>query len=321
LLQPYLSEPLARHGLRITALDQSDRTIAPADLTLTTDAACAFAEADVILVTVKSGATAAMADLIAEHAGPSAGVVSLQNGLDNVEVLRRRLGPTRPIVAGMVPFNVVQMRRADAPPRFHRATSGTILVASGYPGLRDCLAVVGAPVAEHDDLEGVLLGKLVINLNNALNALSGLSLVAELSDRRWRRLFARQIDEALDILKAAGKRPLPIEGIHPRLIAWALVLPDWLFKLAARGMLAIDPKARSSMWEDLEARRPTEIDYMQGTVVALAGRLGLSAALNQRVAELVKEAERAAAGSPRLSPLAIGPEFLLRRLAVEPRNQ
>jgi 2-dehydropantoate 2-reductase len=307
LLRQSLAEAFAQHGVRITDLDKTDRIIAPARLKLTTDPASALADADVILVTVKSGATTTMADLIAKHARASAVVVSLQNGVDNVDLLRRRLGPTRWVLAGMVPFNVIQMRPGDAPPRFHRATSGTILVGSGCPGLRDCLNVMGATVAEHNDMAGVLLGKLVINLNNALNALSGLSLVAELSDRRWRLLFARQIDEALNILKAAGKRPFPIEGVHPWLIAWALRLPNWLFKLVARSMLAIDATARSSMWEDLEAHRLTEIDHMQGTVVVLAGALGLSAPLNQRVAELVKEAERAAAGSPRLSPLAVEP--------------
>ncbi len=36
-------------------------------------------------------------------------------------------------------------------------------------------------------------------------------------------------------------------------------------------MLAIDPEARSSMWEDLTRGRPTEIDYLQGAVVAIGG--------------------------------------------------
>ena len=59
------------------------------------------------------------------------------------------------------------------------------------PGLRAALNVQGAAVAEHADMAGVLWGKLMLNLNNALNALSGLPLATQLADRRWRLLLAR----------------------------------------------------------------------------------------------------------------------------------
>ena len=56
------------------------------------------------------------------------------------------------------------------------------------------------------------------------------------------------------------------------------------------------------MWEDLERGRPTEIDELQGAVVALGERFGRSAPVNARVRELIKAAESAGKGSPRLSP-------------------
>src|SRR5215813_12982383 len=80
LLRPALAESIARHGLRISDLDGMDRLVAPSAVRLATDAEAALAEADVILVTVKSGDTRAMAALIAEHAPSGATVVSLQNG-------------------------------------------------------------------------------------------------------------------------------------------------------------------------------------------------------------------------------------------------
>jgi 2-dehydropantoate 2-reductase len=67
-------------------------------------------------------------------------------------------------------------------------------------------------------------------------------------------------------------------------------------------MLAIDPAARSSMWEDLERHRPTEIDHLQGAILALADRTGVRAPLTERIVRLVKNAEAARAGSPRLTP-------------------
>jgi 2-dehydropantoate 2-reductase len=305
LLRPALGEAIAQSGLRISDLDGADRTLPPAALALAVDPGRALAGAQIILVTVKSGTTADMADLIARHAPAEAIIVSLQNGVGNLDTLRARLGASRSLVPGMVPFNVVQSRNEEQRPRFHRATSGTILIASGVPGLRDALDVAGATLAEHPDMTGVLWGKLILNLNNALNALAGIPLAVELADRRWRLLLAAQIDEALAVLKAAHIRAAGVEGVPPRAIPLILRLPNWLFRRVARRMLAIDPAARSSMWEDLLRSRPTEIDYLQGAILALADKTGVAAPVTQRIARLIKEAESARAGSPALQPSQI----------------
>jgi 2-dehydropantoate 2-reductase len=296
-----IADAVARHGLRVSDLDGADRTLPPSAVAATADAA-ALAQADVVLVTVKSGATAEMADAIARHAPPHAIVVSLQNGIGNADTIAARLGAGQTAVAGMVPFNVVQTRSEGAAPRFHRATSGVIRIAPTVPELRDLLNVTGASVAEHPDMPGVLWGKLVLNLNNALNALSGLPLATQLADRRWRLLLAAQASEALRVMKAAGIRAARVEGVHPRMVPPILRLPDPVFRLVAGRMLAIDPQARSSMWEDLERRRPTEIGHLQGVILEHAAKTNTPAPLTQRIVALVKQAESAGKGSPALSP-------------------
>jgi 2-dehydropantoate 2-reductase len=305
LARPALSDAVARHGLRISDLDGADVTLAPSALRLATDPAAALARADIVLVTVKSGATAEIGDAIARHSPPDAVVVSLQNGIGNADTLRARTGATRRVIAGMVPFNVVPTQSEDAAPRFHRATSGTIRIAPGVEELRDLLDVPGAPVAEHPDMAGVLWAKLLLNLNNAINALSGLPLADELADRRWRVLLAAQVAEALAVLRAANVRLARIEAVPPRAIPFILRLPDAIFRAVAGRMLAIDPAARSSMWEDLERRRLTEIDYLQGAILALAAKAGVPVPVTERIARLVKDAEAAGRGSPRLQPEAI----------------
>jgi 2-dehydropantoate 2-reductase len=65
-----------------------------------------------------------------------------------------------------------------------------------------------------------------------------------------------------------------------------------VFKLLGKRIVAIDPNARSSMWDDLEAKRPTEVDYIQGEIVALANRLGRQAPINAKLVGLIREAER-----------------------------
>jgi 2-dehydropantoate 2-reductase len=251
---------------------------------------------------VKSGDTAEMGGLIARHAPADATIVSLQNGTGNVALLRQSLSATQRAVAGMVPFNVVQ----DEPPggrvAFRRTTSGEIHVEAGVPGLVDLLNVEGLQVAPAADMTAVLWGKLVVNLGNAINALSGLPVAEQLADRRWRLILAAQMDEALAVMRAADIRPVAIGPLRPALLPYVLRMPDFLFRVLARRMIAVDPKARSSTLQDLDRGRRTETDEFQGAIVRLAEQAGTTAPLSRLVLERIREAEAAGKGSPRLSP-------------------
>lgn len=109
----------ATHGLHLTSIERLDRRVSGQTIQATGDPA-ALARAACVLVAVKSTDTAAMAELIARHAPPAATIVSLQNVVDNVPLLRERL-PGRKVPAGLVAFNVVSMGN----PHFHKASPGT----------------------------------------------------------------------------------------------------------------------------------------------------------------------------------------------------
>jgi 2-dehydropantoate 2-reductase len=282
------------HGLHLTSLDGLDLAVGAGDLALVIDSA-ALAGADIVLVTVKSGATREMARLIAVHAPAHAKIVSLQNGIGNAAGLRRELSD-QPVLAGMVPFNVLRAGLGH----YHRGTSGALVIEAGHPEVTRALSVPHLPVATAPDMAAVLWGKLLLNLNNALNALSGLTLHDQLQQRSWRKLLAIQQREALAVLGIVGIRPWSMGPLPARLLPWVLRLPTPLFRLLSRSAVRIDRRARSSMWEDLERRRPTEIAELQGAVVRLAERLGREAPANATVRDLVRAAEQAAAGSPRL---------------------
>lgn len=293
---------IALNGLHISDCDGRNLFVPASRITATTDPATALSKAQLILVTVKSNHTRDMATLIAAHAPDGATVVSFQNGLDNARVLEEVLGTRVRVVAGMVPFNIVQTRDAGDVPHMHRATSGRIHIAAGHRGLADSLDVTGARVVQHNNMPAIAWGKLVLNLNNALNALCGMPLAQELSDRRWRLILAAQAEEALAVLKAAAIKPARVDGVDPRLLPIGLRLPDFLFRITARSMLAIDARARSSMWDDLQRRRATEIEYLQGAVIRLAATSQTAVPLTQRIRDLIREAETAGNGSPSLSP-------------------
>jgi len=144
------------------------------------------------------------------------------------------------------------------------------------------------PLDLHADLLPVQWGKLMLNLNNPVNALSGLPLREELMQRGYRRCFASLIDEALGVLKVAGIAPAQVAAVPAHRLAGLLRLPDWIFRIVAARMLRIDAKARSSMADDLALGRRTEIDALSGEVVRLAREHGLSAPRNSRMVSLLE---------------------------------
>lgn len=291
LARPRLRDEVAAHGLTLTDLEGRKDTLSGLEIS---DDPAVLDGCDLVLVTVKSAATAEMARLIAQYAPPDALIVSLQNGVTNIAQLRDAL-PVHDLRAGMVPFNVTQTGAAT----FHRGTSGDILVARGKTGF-PALSAPGLSWREADDFEAVQWGKLLINLNNALNALSDLPLLTQLQDRAWRRLMADQMTEALHVLKAAKIRPARFTAAPPALVPHILRLPTPLFRRIAAQMLTIDPQARSSMWDDLTLRRTTEVDALQGAILALAAKHGVPCPFMRHITRAVKDAETAATGPPGL---------------------
>jgi len=148
-----------------------------------------------------------------------------------------------------------------------------------------------AAIALSDDMPGILWGKLLINLNNAVNALSGQPLLAQLRTRGYRQVVAASQREALRILRQAGIRPAKVGALPPALLPAAFGAPDFLFNRLLLRAHKVDEKARTSMADDFAAGRATEIDYLNGEVVALAGGIGAAAPVNARIVSLVKAAE------------------------------
>ncbi|MBV8380395.1 MAG: 2-dehydropantoate 2-reductase [Paucibacter sp.] len=285
--RPRVLDALAEHGLTVTDLEGRSEHL-PADTLHLHPAPPVGLAPDVTLLCVKSGATAEAAQSLQRTLLPGSLVLSMQNGIGNAE---RGGGVAAELDwrAGMVPFNVAEI----GPGHFHRGTGGALAVQA-HADDAAVLALVplfrrqGIALETHDDLLAVQWGKLVLNLNNPVNALSGRPLRAQLVESGYRRCVAALQAEALDVLDAAGLHPAAVTPLAPRRLVSLLRLPTPLFRLVARRMLRIDAKARSSMADDLQLGRTTEIDALCGEVVRLAHRHGRQAPLNARMLTLVQ---------------------------------
>lgn len=295
-------DAIAAHGLTVVNL-KGQRTVTPAsDLTLATEPS-AVAGASLVLITTKAADTFHAVQQIAPFLRAETVLVSLQNGLRNSEVIDEALESIFPsraerplVLRGMVPFNVVS--RPDA--TYVQTTSGTIVVMD-HPRIDpfvDAAERAGLTIHRHPDMRAVLAAKLLLNLNNAINALSGLSLREELLDRDYRRVLAACQEEALAVMRVARVRPSKLTPLPPRAMPTVLRTPTPVFVALSRAALAIGPGARSSMADDLDSGRPTEIDELQGAIVRLGEQHHVATPVCRRVTELVREAE--AAGPQRI---------------------
>ncbi|MGV4983859.1 2-dehydropantoate 2-reductase [Streptomyces sp. NRAIS4] len=277
---------LRERGLTLSSSVRPPVHLPPDRLTPATGPEAA-AGADYVLVTVKSAGTEAAAKDLAPHLAPDAVVVSLQNGLHNPATLRAAL-PGRTVLAGMVPYNVVQ----SEPGTVHQGMPGRVMTEPDDT-LVAAFRGAGLAIEARTDMSAVQHAKLLMNLNNAVNALSGLPLRDQLGQQAYRRCLALCQREALAVYRAAGITPARLGPTPPGVTPYVLDLPDAVFRRVAAASLRIDAHARSSMWEDLQRGRPTEIDSLQGEIVALATTHGRSAPANARLATLVREAESA----------------------------
>ncbi len=247
--------------------------------------------ADVILICVKSQDTAAIAETIAENLTTTPLLISLQNGVNNQHVLEHQTGLLT--LGAIVPFNVTPVHRGE----FHCGTEGKLLIeASDDSRLATVVKAfrkskMGAKTTPN--IADYQWGKLLVNLNNALSALSGGTLREGLSQKDYRLTLAAMMEEGLEICQGAGLNPKTFGKASIHRTISILRLPNIAFGPIMSAILKIDANARSSMLDDLEGGKDSEVDFLQGEIVRLATSTGQYAQINGIVLQQVYAAFKA----------------------------
>ncbi len=267
-------------------------------------------DVDIYFICVKSHDTETVAKQLVGKISNKSIIVSLQNGVKNPEILRKVL-PAQEIIGGIIPFNVIHSPGGT----FRQTTSGKIALekTNSSKSIVDALSQCGLPCYETGNLKGTQWTKLIMNLNNAINALVGIPLVEELNSATCRKIIAACIQEALFILKSANIKPSIYGPVIPQLLPTILSLPTPLFRVVAKRMIAMDAAARSSMYDDLNLQRKTEIEFIQGEIDTIAKQSGQAAPINKKIMGLIHKAEQAALGSPKYTPTELASLLLNNR--------
>jgi 2-dehydropantoate 2-reductase len=289
-----------QRGLSLSRYDGFKATLKPEQYEV--GEAGNLADCQIVLFCTKSGDTETAALELSKWLRPGATVISLQNGVGNVELLKRLLA-LHEVVAGTVPFNVVRL----SPNAVHCSMEGRVLVAPSDASTRlaDLARASSLKLEIHGNLDAMHWGKLLLNLNNGLNVISGVPLRKQFREPGYRTVLAMAMEELLTALDVAGIQVVGATRTNPRLIPKVLRLPTWLFRIAARQQLRMDDTARSSSWDDLKAGREPETCFLNGAVCSLAEAHGRTAPVNALICQMVEDAFAA-----KESPEMAGEELL-----------
>jgi 2-dehydropantoate 2-reductase len=218
-------------------------------------------------------ALAATADAFADGA-----VCSVQNGVGNEEAIAAH-------VERVIRGTTFPAGHLVEPGHVHWDVKGDTTIGPFEPrpaSLEECGRLAeactraGMPTAALPDARGPQWRKLIFNAaTNPIGALTGLTHGRVCEDPPLRRLVSALVDEGKAVATAQA---IELDSD-----------PEELIDYAARKDVAYDHKA--SMLQDVEARRQTEIDYLNGGIVRFGREHGVATPLNQAVVALVKGLE------------------------------
>ena len=205
-------------------------------------------------------------------------VCSVQNGVGNEEVLAQHVervirGTTFPAGRVVEPGHVQWDVKGDTTIGPFEPSPAPM---ADVEQLADACTRGGMPTHAVADARGPQWRKLIFNAaTNPIGALTGLTHGRVVEDAGLRRLVSQLVDE--------GKAVAAAQGIELD------ADPEELIDHAARPDVAYDHKA--SMLQDVEARRPTEIDYLNGGISRFGREQGVPTPMNDAVTALIKGLE------------------------------
>jgi 2-dehydropantoate 2-reductase len=240
----------------------------------------AVSGADVVLFCVKTLDTEEAARSILPHLAPNAIVVSLQNGVDNVERIRAACG------IDALPAVVYIAVSMPKPGHIKHSGRGELAVgelarSKGEEAMKSTqrterisalFTPAGVPCRISEDIESDLWEKFINNCaGNAISAIAQCSYGQAASNSATRELMGRAIEETVAVARAAGVR-----------------LPETEYMERGLRFLAKIGDAKSSTAQDLARGKRTEIDSLNGYLARRGRELGVPTPVNFALYAMVK---------------------------------
>jgi len=223
--------------------------------------------ATLVLFAVKSPDTESAGKALAPFLERDAGILTLQNGVDNAERLAATLG--REVLSAAV-YVAVEMA---GPGHVRHHGRGELVIGRGSASdaIVAAFGAAGVRVEVSDNVNGVLWAKLIVNCAyNALSAIAQLPYGRLVQGADVPAVMRDVVEECLAVARAAG---VQVPGdMHAAVQQIARSMPNQL----------------SSTAQDLARGRQSEIDHLNGVVVRKGAALGVPTPANRVLLALVK---------------------------------
>ncbi|OQY45763.1 MAG: hypothetical protein B6240_08240 [Desulfobacteraceae bacterium 4572_87] len=227
----------------------------------------------VALICVKAYQTEDAAQALASWLDPHVMVLTLQNGLGNLEILKKVLGEER-VLGGVTAEGATLLGPGHVR---HAGRGPTIIGPSGgehgpAANIVSAFSDAGFDIRAEEGVEGLIWGKLIINVGiNALTAITRLKNGRLPNVSGARQVMKEAIDEAVRVADAVGIQ---------------LPYPDPIKRV--REVCAGTADNIASMLQDVLAQRITEIRFINGAIVREGRRLGIPTPVNFTLSCLVE---------------------------------
>jgi 2-dehydropantoate 2-reductase len=221
-------------------------------------------------------------------------VIVVQNGLDGIELAR-----------GLLPrsdcYGALSLIAAnyDAPGSVRITTAAPTYLGRGAGPADEAsrhwakILSSAVPVVAIPNFRGAQWSKLVVNMLNALPAITGLTVQAVVADSQLRRVLTLSMRETVRVGLLRGVHFGSLQGITDRRLHWFARLPIRLgqvLPLRMRARMGSVPNLGSTLQSLVRGQR-TEIDFLNGAVVREAYLAGTPAPVNALLTVLVHEVE------------------------------
>jgi 2-dehydropantoate 2-reductase len=221
-------------------------------------------------------------------------VIVVQNGLDGVRTAEQLLpnsdcfGALSIIAANYTEPGVVRVTTA-APTYLGRGSGPADAATRHWQGVLDA----APPMIAIDNFVGAQWTKLIVNMLNALPAITGLSVQEVVDDAPLRRVMTASMREAVRVGVARGVRFGSLQALGNRRLRAFSRLPlsvGQVLPMMMRRRMGNVPNLGSTL-QSIRRGQPTEIDYLNGAIVREAGLAGVPAPVNELLTALVHDVE------------------------------
>lgn len=241
--------------------------------------------ADLVIICVKSYSTEDACRTVKDAVGGNTSVLTLQNGIGNVQILDDHFGEER-VIAGVTNHGATLLGTAHVR---HAGKGDTVIgkadgrTSGVLKSVSTMLTKAGMAAKVSKDIDSVVWSKLVINVGiNALTAITGLKNGRLVELEHSRELMRSAVQEAARIVKRKRIK---------------LSYDDPIQKV--EGVAKATGANISSMLQDVHNRKRTEIDFINGAIVRQGKSLGIPTPVNEVLTNIVKTIEASYAESGR----------------------